>query len=90
MIISREIVIENQKGLHARPSSAFVKVANLFDSKINVSTKEKFPVDGKSIMILMTLAAGKGTALIIEINGDDAEEAIDAIHDLIRRKFNEV
>lgn len=90
MVITREIVIENQKGLHARPSSAFAKVANQFDSSITVASEKSLPVDGKSIMGLMTLAAGKGTLLIIEIKGDDAKEAIDAIHSLIERKFNEV
>jgi len=89
LVVIREIVIENQKGLHARPSSAFARVASQFDSSISVSTEEGFPVDGRSIMGLMTLTAGKGTILTIEIKGPDAQEAIDAIHALIKRKFNE-
>ena len=86
--IVRELIISNQSGLHARPAAAFVKMANTFQADITV-TKDGDSVNGKSIMGLMTLAAAKGTRLIIETNGDDAESAADAIQSLIEGKFGE-
>lgn len=86
--IVRELIISNQSGLHARPAAAFVKMANTFQADIIV-TKDGDSVNGKSIMGLMTLAAAKGTRLIIETNGDDAESAADAIQSLIEGKFGE-
>lgn len=87
-VIVRELVIENQSGLHARPASAFVKTANQYRAQIKV-TKGEDSVNGKSIMGLMTLAAAKGTRLVVETSGDDAEEAADAIQTLVESKFNE-
>ena len=87
-VIVRELVIENQSGLHARPDSAFVKTANQYRAQIK-ATKGEDSVNGKSIMGLMTLAAAKGTRLVVETSGDDAEEAADAIQTLVESKFNE-
>ena len=63
--VVRELVIQNQTGLHARPAAAFVRTANTFSSEIIV-TKGEDSVNGKSIMGLMTLAAGQGTTLVVE------------------------
>lgn len=84
-----ELVVENQSGLHARPAAAFVKTANSFRAEIIV-TKDGDSVNGKSIMGLMTLAAARGSKLIIEANGDDAIEAVNAIQSLAEDSFNEV
>lgn len=86
--VVRELVIQNQSGLHARPAAAFVKTANSFRANITV-TKDGDSVNGKSIMGLMTLAAANGTRLIIETEGDDAEAAADAIQALVDQNFNE-
>lgn len=86
--VIRELIISNQSGMHARPAAAFVKMANKFKAEITV-TKDGDSVNGKSIMGLMTLAAAKGTRLVIETNGDDAEDAADAIQSLIEGKFGE-
>ena len=86
--VVRELIISNQSGLHARPAAAFVKMANKFQAEITV-TKNGDSVNGKSIMGLMTLAAAKGTRLVIETNGDDAKGAADAIQSLIEGKFDE-
>jgi len=83
-----EMVIENQSGLHARPAAAFVKIANNFSAEITV-TKDSDSVNGKSIMGLMTLAAACGTKLVIQAEGDDAAEAVDAIQSLAEDNFNE-
>ncbi len=87
-VIVYELVIENQSGLHARPAAAFVKMANNFRAEITV-TKDGDSVNGKSIMGLLTLAAARGTKLVIEIEGDDATEAVDAIQSLVEGNFNE-
>ena len=86
--VIRELIISSQSGMHARSAAAFVKMANKFKAEITV-TKDGDSVNGKSIMGLMTLAAAKGTRLVIETNGDDAESAADAIQSLIEGKFGE-
>ena len=86
--VVRELIISNQSGLHARPAAAFVKIANKFQADITV-TKDGDSVNGKSIMGLMTLAAAKGTCLVIKTNGDDAVDAADAIQSLIEGRFGE-
>ena len=87
-IVVYELVIENRSGLHARPAAAFVKTANRFRAEITV-TKDGDSVNGKSIMGLLTLAAARGTKLVIEAEGDDATEAVDAIQSLVEGNFNE-
>lgn len=84
----KELVIENELGLHARPSALFVKTANRFKSNIFVE-KEGEVINGKSIMGLMMLAAGKGTKLKIVAEGADADAAVAALEEIFRNKFNE-
>ncbi len=83
-----EIEIRNKKGLHARASAKFVKCAETFDCEIKV-TREGQTVGGTSIMGLMMLAAGKGSTIIIEAEGREAEKALGALKDLIADKFGE-
>ncbi len=78
MIIKRKVKIHNPQGLHARPASAFVKIASKFESEITVR-KDDEAVNGKSIMGLMTLAAIQGTIIEIEASGPDAEKAVDEL-----------
>ena len=87
-VVVFELVIENQIGLHARPAAKFVKTVEKFRAEITV-TKDGDKVNGKSIIGLLTLAAGRGTKLVIEAEGDDATEAIDAIQSLVEGNFNE-
>ena len=86
--VIRELLIQNQTGLHARPAAAFVKMANSYRSEIIVRKGEDI-VNGKSIIALLTLAASNGTKLVIEATGEDAEMAVDAIQALVDSKFNE-
>ena len=88
MGVSRRVTIVNAKGLHARPSALFVKLANRFESDINVRAAEK-QVDGKSIMELMTLAAAQGVDLVIHADGADADDAVAALCGLVERGFDE-
>jgi phosphocarrier protein len=84
----KELIIENELGLHARPSALFVKTTNRFKSEITVQ-KGGEAVNGKSIMGLMMLAAGKGTKLKITAVGPDAAAAVAAIEEIFQKKFNE-
>ena len=86
--ITKELVVLNKQGIHARPAALFVKIANRFDCEIFVE-KDGERVNGKSIMGLMMLAAGPGSRLIIHADGSDATRAVLEIEALIRRKFDE-
>jgi phosphocarrier protein len=87
-IISQSVKIQNLKGLHARATSAFVKVADSFESEIFVQ-KQDLKVNGKSIMGLLMLGAPLGETIIISAEGDDAEAAIEALINLVNNKFGE-
>ena len=87
-IAQTTVTIGNQLGLHARPAMSFVDTANGFASDIKVQKGEQV-VDGKSIMQMMMLAATQGTKLQIKASGVDADAAIDALRELVERKFDE-
>ena len=86
--VRREFVVVNKLGIHARPAAMFVKTANRFTSSIIVE-KDGEEVNGKSIMGLMMLAAGPGSTLVVNCEGDDCQEASNEIEALIKRKFDE-
>ena len=73
MFIKKKVEIKNPQGLHARPASLFVKVANKFESDVTVK-KDDETANGKSIMGLLVLGANKGSVVEIEISGPDAEQ----------------
>jgi phosphocarrier protein len=81
-------VVGNQRGLHARAAAKFVKLADNFSCEI-VVIKDDIRVSARSIMGLMMLAATCGTPLKICAIGEDAIEAVDALTELIKRKFDE-
>lgn len=83
-----EIAIRNKKGLHARASAKFVKCAEAFKAQVRV-TREGQTVGGTSIMGLMMLAAGPGTTILIEAEGPDAPEAVEALTALVESGFGE-
>ncbi len=87
-MISVRAQIANQKGLHARAAAKFVKTAGGFDADVRVS-KGEMDVSGGSIMGLMMLAASIGTELEIRARGAEAQAVVDALVDLIKRKFDE-
>jgi phosphocarrier protein len=80
--------IRNQRGLHARAAAKFVKVAGGFNAQVRV-IKGDMDVSGTSIMGLMMLAAGIGTDVELRASGAQANEAMQALVDLIERKFDE-
>lgn len=88
MKITKELVVINKLGIHARPAAMFVKTANRFDCDIFVE-KDGEKVNGKSIMGLMMLAAGPGSKLMVYAEGDDAARAVVELEALLKRKFDE-
>jgi phosphotransferase system HPr (HPr) family protein len=84
----KDFTIQNKLGIHARPAAQFVKMANRFKADIMVE-KDGEEVDGKSIMGLMMLAAGHGSVITVRSEGEDEMSAMEAIGDLIGRKFEE-
>lgn len=86
--ISRELLIVNKRGLHARASAKFVQLVERFNAEIWV-TRGTETVGGTSIMGLMMLAAGPGTTITVAAAGTDAEAALAAITELVDSKFNE-
>ena len=87
-LMTKDFVVLNKLGIHARPAALFVKTANRFSCDIFVE-KDGEKVNGKSIMGLMMLAAGPGSKLTIHANGADAAKALVEIEGLIKRKFDE-
>lgn len=88
---SRETSIRNTLGLHARPAMQFVDVANQFSSRVTVykGGEEPAEADGKSVMQMIILAATEGTPLKIEAEGEDAQQAVDKLAELVEEKFGE-
>ena len=80
--------IVNKKGLHARASAKFVKLASTFDAEVTVS-KDGQTVDARSIMGLMMLAAGIGSSVDIEAQGNEAQAALTALSALVAARFDE-
>jgi phosphocarrier protein HPr len=86
--VEREFDILNRLGLHARAAAQLVRMANGFASEIHL-VKDGMVVNGKSIMGVLMLAAPKDTKILIRAIGEDAEDALAAIGELIARKFGE-
>ena len=87
-IRSRFAVIRNKRGLHARAAAKFSQVAGRFNAQITV-TRGSQAVSGTSIMGLMMLAASPGTEIVLAATGEQGEEALNAICDLVEAKFEE-
>ncbi len=83
-----EITLTNKHGLHARPATQFVQLANKYEAKIEV-LKNDLVVDGKSVTSMLTLGAEKGALLRIRAEGADADEAVNKLVELIEGKFGE-
>ena len=88
---SRDIVVTNKLGLHARPAMQFVDLANQFKSEIKVTKfgEEPGEADGKSVMQMIILAATEGTQMKIEAEGEDADHAVKKLAELFESKFGE-
>ena len=86
--VIKDLTIENRNGLHARPAALFVKTSSRFRAEVWVE-KDGERVNGKSIMGLMMLAAGKGSVLRVIAEGEDAESVLTELEQLITTRFGE-
>lgn len=87
-MVEKEVVIKNRAGIHARPAALIVQTANKFDSQISFE-KDDDRINGKSIMGIITLGAGYNTTLKVIADGEDENEALDAIVSLFENRFEE-
>jgi phosphocarrier protein HPr len=86
--ITRELIIKNRNGLHARPAAMFVKVSSRYRAEVWVE-KDGERVNGKSIMGLMMLAAGEGSKLQVTAEGSDAGDVLRELEQLVETRFGE-
>lgn len=86
--LTKELVVQNKMGIHARPAAMVVRITNKFKAEVFVE-KDDEQVNGKSIMGLMMLAAGKGSKVKFVATGADAEAMLSEIEALFARKFDE-
>jgi phosphocarrier protein len=86
--VARTVDICNERGLHARASAKFVKLAATFDAEVTVS-RDGATVDARSIMGLMMLAAGPGSQIVIHAEGAEADAAVEALTELVTNRFEE-
>jgi phosphocarrier protein len=87
-LMTKDFLVSNKLGIHARPAAMFVKTANRFTCDIFVE-KDGEKVNGKSIMGLMMLAAGPGSTLTVHASGHDASQALAELESLFKAKFEE-
>ena len=80
--MKKKLIVKNKQGLHARPAALFVQIANKFDARITVR-RDKEKVNGKSIMGILMLGAERGSQIVVEAEGNDAELAIAELEKVI-------
>lgn len=86
-MISEKLILVNKLGLHARASAKLAQHASQFGSSVHIGLSDQQLVDCKSIMALMMLAAGVGTEICFRVEGDDEQQAMDAIRQLVADRF---
>jgi phosphocarrier protein len=86
--VEKACIVRNKMGLHARPAALIVQTANKFPCDVTLE-KDGQPVNGKSIMGVLMLAAAMGTTVMVRTEGDQAQQCADAIADLFDKGFNE-
>jgi phosphocarrier protein HPr len=86
--VVKELVVQNKLGIHARPAAMIVRITNKFKAEVFVE-KDEEQVNGKSIMGLMMLAAGKGSKVKFLATGEDAQQMLTELEQLFARKFDE-
>ncbi|GAB1622833.1 HPr family phosphocarrier protein [Agarivorans albus] len=86
--LTRQVVVKNKLGLHARPATKLVELAQQFDAELSIIDGEK-TASAASVMGLLVLASAQGSTLTIVSEGADAEAALDAVQALVEANFNE-
>ncbi|MDA3850545.1 MAG: HPr family phosphocarrier protein [Spirochaetaceae bacterium] len=87
-MVNEKVVVKNRAGLHARPASMIVQTASTFSSSI-FFVKDNSRINAKSIMNLLTMGAAYNTEMVVEAQGDDEQDALQAIVSLFEKKFEE-
>ena len=87
-MIEKLLTVKNRAGIHARPAALIAQTANKFASEINFE-KDTATINAKSIMGVITMAAGYNTTLTLKADGPDEKQAVDAIYNLFESKFEE-
>lgn len=87
-MITREVTVTNQAGIHTRPASMIVRTASKFDADVFIQ-KDHYEINGKSVIGVMTLAAEQGATLTLVVEGDDEEAAVEALVELFENDFGE-
>jgi phosphotransferase system HPr (HPr) family protein len=87
--VEREFTIRSELGLHARPAGEFAVMAGRFESEISVGNGQEW-VDGRSVLSLLSLAAGRGVVLRLRATGADADQAVTALGALLERSHAEI
>ncbi len=82
---TREVIIKNPQGLHARPAAMFVQVVSKYNASVIIQKGEE-RVNGKSIMGILTLGAQQNTKIILEATGDDAQQVLDELEQLLNKE----
>ena len=88
-MIEKTVVVTNRLGIHARPATVFVQAAAKFQADLFLSKGDVSRVNGKSIMGVMMLAAEQGAEVLVEAEGTDAEQAVDALAELLANDFED-
>ena len=86
VLVSREVIVNNESGLHARPAALFVQRANKFESDIFVELEDK-RADAKSIIGVMSLGAYSGERITLNADGKDEDEAIESLKKLLEEEM---
>ena len=84
----KKLTVENKTGIHARPASVFVQTASKFKSKIEIKANGK-TANAKSILTIMSLGLSKGTEIVICADGEDEQDAVSTLSQLVESKFGE-
>ena len=84
--LTRTVIVGNPQGLHLRPAERFARLASQFDAKIE-AINDSIRADGKSILNILTLGAAQGTCLVLEATGPEAEQALEALANLVEKDF---
>jgi phosphocarrier protein len=87
-LIEREVTVTNRSGMHTRPAASLVKLASKYKSEF-IIIKDGMEINGKSIIGVMTLAAEQGSKLTLQFNGEDENDAAEAVAGLFERGFDE-
>lgn len=87
MELVETLEITHKTGLHARPSTEFVRLAQRYDSDVKVGLPDGPEVDGKSIIAVLSLGVGPGGSIVVRVDGSDAEAAMAALVELVRSDF---